>query len=734
MQPARAMVPADARSVPPPHPFAHRPRGMSSEPDFGAAERLAVLEQLPVGLAVYRAGRLVYVNPALCQMLRYERAELLGLDPFSLLAPEDEARLRERFKARQRGEAPTPLYEIQVRRRDDTWVTLEFQPRATGPDEAVLTYRDLSPHRREHKLIESLATLAAHVQLARTPAAVRETALDGLRDLGFQVAIAAQEPDGYRLFRRTTAQLEALITPLLVDRLDRGKLEPLDACIRTQEVTYVDDALEVLRANFLRLGMTLAPEHALRLRQLGLDRIAISPLSVHGRQYGALLVAGEGMSRQAAAALSLFAAKIASGLEVTETIVELRKQNRRLEAVNALANAGNESDPAELTERLLRIVIEATSSDAAVVYRAVPEEGVLVVEKSIGAPDWFADRYRRLPLTGSVTGGAAMSGRGRALRVDDWPPEHREHVRRAGHLASALLPLVAKGRLSGTLNLSRYRDEPYSAEDLSSAELFAGQVAVQLERARLVLELRHSYDELARTQEELVKNERLAALGELAAVVAHEVRNPLGVVFNSLSSLRRINPSPEAKELLGIVSEESERLDRLVSDLLDFARPHQPRLESEQPRDVVASAVEAAKRGNTLGGATIKVEVPGDLPAVLVDAPLCRQALLNLLLNGAQATQKGGEVVVRASLDRSKALPAVRVDVCDGGVGIAPEVAGRIFQPFFTTRAAGTGLGLAVVKRIADAHGAELSFESRPGHGTTFSLWLPLATPDDAGA
>jgi PAS domain S-box-containing protein len=706
--------------------------GMKPPSEQASEEQRAVFDRLPVGLALYRAGRFTYVNPALCQMLRYTADELLSKDPFGLLAPDDESRIRERFKARQRGEAPTASYEVQVRRGDDSWATLELQPRAVGDDQAVVLYRDVTPDRRDQKLLGDLITLAAGVQQARTPAAVRDTALDGLYALGFQVTLMVVEQGGYSVSYRLAPELQQRVRPLIVDHLERGKFEPLDACVRSGEAAYIDDALEALRPVFDRLKMKVEPELRVRLRQMGIDRIALSPLSVHGRQYGALIAAGVGMSRQAAAALSLFAAQLASALEVAETIVELTLQNRRLEAVNALHNVGDGSDPGELPERLLRIAMEATSSDAAAVYRAVPEERALVLEAMIGAPEWFADRYRKLPLAGSVTGGAASTRQARALLLDDWPPEHREHVRRAGHLASALLPLVANGKLSGSLNLSRYRAEPYTSEELSSAELLAAQVAVQLERSRLVLELRHSYDQLTRAQQELVKNERLAALGELAAVVAHEVRNPLGVVFNSLSSLRKSNLGPETKELLGIVSEESERLDRLVSDLLDFARPHEPRLEPQPPAEVVASAVEAAVRGSTLGETRIRVEVPDHLPAVRVDASLCRQALLNLLLNGAQATGKGGEVIVRATLDRSKAPLAVRVDVCDRGAGISPEVAGRIFEPFFTTRAAGTGLGLAVVKRIADAHGAELSFESRAGSGTTFSLWLPLAAPDQA--
>jgi PAS domain S-box-containing protein len=683
------------------------------------------LDLLPVGAAYYRAGRFLWVNRTLCELVGYAREHLLGIDPFSLIVPADQERVRERFRARQRGEAPTSVYELQVRRSDGSLAAVESEVRLVGPDEALVLYRDVSPHRRAQRLLEGLAQLAARVQRARTPGDVRTAALDGLLALGFQGAVAAVASGGYALSWRVNTELEALIPRLLVEHLPLGRIAPIDTCLHTLEPVYLEDAIESLRGNLTQLGVPLDADNIAQLRKRGLDKLALAPLSVHGRPYGVLVAVGEGLSRETAAALSLFAAQLASALEVAETIVELQQKNRRLGAINAVATAGEESDPSELAERLLRIVMEATASDMGSAFRSGTE--ALELEATVNVPTWFAERYTRLPFGTTVTGGTAASRKARALMLEDWPAVHHESLRRVGGLSSALLPLEVKGKLSGALVLVRNRAEPYGAEDLSTAEVLADQVAVQLERARLVLALRKSYDELAHAQKELVKRERLAALGELSAVIAHEVRNPLGVLFNSVGSLKRMPLSDQARTLLGIVSEESERLNRLVSDLLDFARPNEPRLAAESAELLVASAVDTARRGTGLQGVEVRVEVAPGLPAVLVDMQLCRQALLNLLLNAAQATGRGGEVVISARLDSSRQPAAVRVDVRDGGDGIAPEIADRIFQPFFTTRAAGTGLGLALVKRIAEAHRAEIGFESSPGKGTTFSLWLPLA-------
>jgi signal transduction histidine kinase len=249
---------------------------------------------------------------------------------------------------------------------------------------------------------------------------------------------------------------------------------------------------------------------------------------------------------------------------------------------------------------------------------------------------------------------------------------------------------------------------------------------VAIDNARLFDDLKRSYHELSRAQQELVRRERLAALGELSAVIAHEVRNPLGVIFNSLATLRRLLPQQDdARMLLGIVGEEAERLNRMVGDLLDFARPHEPQLYPEHLSEVVQGALAAAERALIGTRPQLVADVPADLPPWPIDAQMIRQAVLNLVVNAIQAMPRGGRITIRARLESRAAASFMRLEVEDDGPGIAPELTDKVFQPFFTTRAAGTGLGLAVVKRIADAHGAELSLRSEDGRGSCFTLLLP---------
>src|SRR6185503_15901450 len=163
-------------------------------------------------------------------------------------------------------------------------------------------------------------------------------------------------------------------------------------------------------------------------------------------------------------------------------------------------------------------------------------------------------------------------------------------------------------------------------------------------------------------------------------------RNPVAVVFNALSSLRKIlKPTGDAAMLLGIVGEEADRLNRIVGDLLDFARPNEPAIAPEALGVVIADTVEAAASEPAAEPVEIKTAIATDLPEVRIDARMVRQALLNVVINGMQAMPRGGLLTISAEPERQNGRRWARIDVVDTGAGIQPEVACKIFQPFFTT-------------------------------------------------
>jgi len=229
--------------------------------------------------------------------------------------------------------------------------------------------------------------------------------------------------------------------------------------------------------------------------------------------------------------------------------------------------------------------------------------------------------------------------------------------------------------------------------------------------------------------ETLLQRERLAAIGEMAAVMAHEIRNPLGVFFNAVGGLRRLVHGPaDADSLLAVAWEEAERLNRLVADLLEFAHPYSPRLEPTDLAPIVRNAAAAVARDPSLPHvrvSAIDVLVPEGLPRIAADPPRLHRALVNLLANALQHVAPGGSVKISAE---RAGEGEVRISVYNDGASIPPEIVGRIFDPFFTTRAAGTGLGLAVVRRIVEDQGGRIGLDAREA-GVSFSVWLKTSPP-----
>lgn len=248
------------------------------------------------------------------------------------------------------------------------------------------------------------------------------------------------------------------------------------------------------------------------------------------------------------------------------------------------------------------------------------------------------------------------------------------------------------------------------------------------QRLRICLqELTTSQTALERAQRELGENKQLAAVGELAAAIAHEVRNPLAIIMNAAAGLRRPTLGSEDRTtLLSILDEETARLNRLVTDLLRYARPVIIKRSS-------VSIIELVRRveGRLEDKHRLSVSVPEhpQLRFVQADANLLRLVFDNLVSNAFQAMPEGGVVKIEVSAESLASEPFVRIDIIDAGQGMDEQVLSRATDPFYTTRPSGTGLGLPIVQRIVEAHGGQLEIESSVGRGTKVSLFLPSMIP-----
>lgn len=248
-----------------------------------------------------------------------------------------------------------------------------------------------------------------------------------------------------------------------------------------------------------------------------------------------------------------------------------------------------------------------------------------------------------------------------------------------------------------------------------------------LER-RLAEELAATNRELERAEAEARRSERLAALGQLSAGLAHEIRNPLGVIKGSAETLARKLASSDAVsvELAGYIASEVDRLNSIVSRFLDFARPRELEKHPAEIAPLLERALKAAHDRWPESKVEVERRYSDGLAAVPVDAELSEQAFLNLVMNAYDAMgTEGGKLRVSIHAADSGGRHGVEVGIEDTGPGVPAELREQIFNPFFTTKKSGVGLGLAIVSKIMDDHRGWIRLQSAPGKGACFRLFLP---------
>lgn len=289
----------------------------------------------------------------------------------------------------------------------------------------------------------------------------------------------------------------------------------------------------------------------------------------------------------------------------------------------------------------------------------------------------------------------------------------------------AIVPLWAHARLRGVAILAR-RDRPFDPGTLKLLTAAGRQLACAAERSQLFADLQQSYSKLMSAQEGLIRSERMAAVGQLSATLAHEIRNPLATIFSAISQIRKHTKTDDiSATLLDIAEEEAVRLNQMVNGLLEFARPRKPSFELGVPAEVAADVVRRTVEAGE-GAATVELECDPAVErlALNFDPELIHRALSLLVANAVQAVEgTDGRIAVRVL--PAEARSDVIMEVTDNGVGIPEELLERVCDPFFSTRPSGTGLGLPTVKRIIEDHGGTLRIDSTAGTGTTIRLFLP---------
>jgi signal transduction histidine kinase len=292
-----------------------------------------------------------------------------------------------------------------------------------------------------------------------------------------------------------------------------------------------------------------------------------------------------------------------------------------------------------------------------------------------------------------------------------------ELARHEGLVSLLSVPLIFSGQSIGALSVYTARPYHFANEEISILSALAELSAIAIEKAQL-------YERVVDMEEQLRQNEKLSALGLLAAEVAHEIRNPLTVMkllYHSLD-LKFAAPDPRAKDAQ-ILGEKIGQLDKIVERILDFARTTEPKFAPVNLNHLVNDLGLLVRHKLANQGVKLVCDLQPDLPPVPGDATQLEQAFLNLILNAAEAMAAGGTLTIKTRRLKSE---QVEVAFKDTGVGMSQEQQAHAFKTILTTtKARGTGLGLAIVGRVVETHHGQIRIVSRPGHGTTLHLTLP---------
>jgi signal transduction histidine kinase len=394
---------------------------------------------------------------------------------------------------------------------------------------------------------------------------------------------------------------------------------------------------------------------------------------------------------------------------------EVRQRNEQLAA---LVEIGHDlTSTLEIGEVLLRVVRDARRLlHGKLTSLMLERSGGFETVTTDGAGVAYLSRSRP-GVNNSVSGRVLQSGQPIAIEdVVAEPGFHLTDVAQAEGLVSMLSVLLrTKGRVIGVLNLYTGERRAFGADEVALMTLLAQQSAVAIQNAELFREAREA-------GEGLRASEKLAALGRLSAGLAHELRNPLNTLsVLTYAMLEQAGQGDVPLSDLEVVQSEIRRLNLLVDQFLDFARPRRPRFQRQRLEEVLEETLLLV--GPEAGKKKIRLErLWQRTPPVWADGDQLKQVFLNLMLNAVQAMDAGGRLRSSTRL----AAGGVVVEIEDTGPGIAPEVLDRLFEPFVTTRAGGTGLGLPISLRIIEGHSGELRMESKAGTGATAIVWLPV--------
>jgi signal transduction histidine kinase/CheY-like chemotaxis protein len=468
-------------------------------------------------------------------------------------------------------------------------------------------------------------------------------------------------------------------------------------------------------------------------RAEGLASLVAVPLLLEDAPVGVLV----GVSRQRreftkeeVALVQALATSAAVAIRNARLYEETQTRLRHTETLVSVSQAlGSTLDLAEVLRRATREMVRALGGDMGVAWMLAPDRthfmplvGYHIPKDVLNTPVASALALDDPVIQAlSVTKGAIAAADSQGEEWSTMPA-----ARAVDHKSMLIQPIHWKDELIGGFSVLWLKHpHRFTADELRLAEGIALQSALAVDNSRLYEGVKQQMAELKQTQAQLVQSTKLAAIGELAANIAHEINNPLTTVLGFASFIAERLPTEDPmREELGLIQEEASRARDIVRDLLQFSRQRDFMPEPADVNMVLEQVVAMIRRQGAFGSLNVTEAYGEDLPMVEMDVPRIKQVFLNIINNAVYAMKNGGSLTVRTTTTSD----AVRIAFEDTGLGIPPDVLGRIFDPFFTTKpeVSGTGLGLSVSLGIVQSHGGTIEVDSRVGSGTTFTVTLPL--------
>jgi len=427
------------------------------------------------------------------------------------------------------------------------------------------------------------------------------------------------------------------------------------------------------------------------------------------------------------------------------SVFEMKKLNKVLSAISSL------SDVSKILQLIVNTAIRVTDSQRSVIM-ILDKEKQKIRQAAVAAPSREFSYPVKEPKSDDITWRVIKEKKPISIKVKitDSPVPKSRHLEKGVRTVLGL-PLIGQEKVLGSLIISSVSPDAFGKEEVQILSILANQAAIAIEKSELIATLKEAQiklqnwgreleekvkektEELKRSQTYLFQSEKLAGIGQLAAGVAHEMRNPLGVIATSLYYLKDIL-SPQDKNVkrhFEIMNAEIARCQIIINNLLEFSRKSEKEIELVDVNRLLEMSLSLLEKDLLVRDIRLIKEM-SNIPEILANMDEMKQVFLNLILNATQSMPKGGKLKVKTSMAGKE---KIRIKIEDTGAGIRKEDLSEIFNPFFTTKAPGegTGLGLSLVHSVIESYEGTIQVESKKGKGTSFIIELPIFQEKNQG-